>query len=139
MSKVRLAPWLLSAVVHFFLGAVWFTVFTGPWLEGVGKTEEQLLQSGSSWAPYVVAFIANLGIAYVLALVIATGEQSLGAGIRWGAVLGFGVALTAMVTESIFEARPFPYMLIAAGYPVIGMMLMGAILGAWKAKPRAAA
>jgi predicted permease len=136
MNRVRLGPWLVSAVIHFLLGGVWFTVFAAPWLEGVGKTEEQLMQQWAAWVPYVVAFVANLGIAYVLARVISTGEQSVAAGVRWGATLGIGVALAAMVTESMFEARPLAYMLIAAGYPVVGMMLMGAILGAWKGKPR---
>jgi hypothetical protein len=134
MTKVRLGPWFLSAVVYFALGAVWFTVFREPWLAGVGKTMEQLQQQGSAGIAYAVAFLANLAIAYVLARVIATGKQSLATGVSWGAVLGIGIALAAMVTESAFEARGVSFMLISAGYPVVGMIIMGAILGGWKTK-----
>ena len=134
MTKVRLGPWLVSAVVHFLLGAVWFTAFSAPWLAGTGKTMEQLKQQGSAGAAYGIAFLGNLVIAYVLARVIATGQQSARAGICWGATLGLGIAFAAMVTEFMFEARPWSFTLISAGYPVDGMVLMGAILGGWKAK-----
>ena len=63
MTKVRLGPWLLSAVIYFVLGAVWFTAFRAPWLQGVGKTLEQLQQQGSAGASYSIAFLANLASA----------------------------------------------------------------------------
>jgi hypothetical protein len=53
---------------------------------------------------------------------------------RVGLVLGFGLAFTAMVTELVFEARSGQFLLIAGGYPVVGCVVMGAILGAWKPK-----
>ena len=134
MRKIRIAPVVISAVVHFLLGAAWFTAFSVPWLAGTGKTMDQLKQQGSAGIAYATAFVASLVMAYVLAQVIATGEQSAGAGVRWGVTLGIGVAFAALVTEMIFEARPLSFMLITAGYPVVGMVLMGVILGAWKPK-----
>ena len=134
MNKVRLAPVVVCAVVHFLLGAAWFTALSAPWLAGTGKTMDQLKQQGSAGIAYSTAFVASLVIAYVLAQVISTGEQSVAAGVRWGVTLGIGVAFAAMVTEMMFEARPLSFMLITAGYPVVGMVLMGVILGAWKPK-----
>jgi|SRR5579863_1183267 len=133
-NKVRVLPVVVCAVAHFMLGAGWFTALSVPWLAGTGKTMEQLQQQGSTAVAYSTAFVASLAMAYVLARVIATGAPSLAAGIGWGLTLGIGVALAAMVTEMIFEAKPLFFMLITAGYPVVGMTLMGLILGAWKSK-----
>ena len=124
-----------AAMAHFFLGAVWFSGMKGAWLAGVGKTEQELMQQGSPGMAYGIAFVCNLIMALVLAKVIAaSGRWSATGGMRVGLVLGFGLAFTALATELVFEARPAEFLLIAGGYPVVGGVLMGAILGAWKPK-----
>lgn len=132
------ANWLAviaAAIAHFVLGALWFSSMKGAWLAGIGKTEQELLQQGSPALAYSIAFVSNLIMALVLAKVIAaSGRQSATGGMRVGLVLGFGLAFTAMVTELVFEARSTQFLLIAGGYPVVGCILMGAILGAWKPK-----
>lgn len=126
---------MAAAIAHFFLGAVWFTGMKSAWLAGTGKTEQELMQQGSPAMAYSIAFVCNLLMALVLAKVIAaSGRWSAAGGMRVGLVLGFGLAFTAMVTELVFEARSAEFMLIAGGYPVVGCIVMGAILGAWKPK-----
>jgi hypothetical protein len=126
---------IAAAIAHFFLGAVWFSGMKSAWLAGVGKTEQELMQQGSPAMAYSIAFVCNLIMALVLAKVIAaSGRWSATGGMRVGLVLGFGLAFTAMVTELVFEARSGQFLLIAGGYPVVGCMVMGAILGAWKPK-----
>lgn len=115
MKRVRIVPVVVCAIVHFMLGAAWFTAFSVPWQAGAGKTMDQLKQQGSAGIAYSTAFVASLVMAYVLAQVIATGEHSTAAGVRWGVTLGIGVAFAALVTEMIFEARPLSFMLITAG------------------------
>ena len=39
-----------------------------------------------------------------------------------------------MITEMVFEMRVASFMLISAGYPLIGSGLMGIVLGLWKPK-----
>jgi hypothetical protein len=39
-----------------------------------------------------------------------------------------------MITEVVFEARPGSFVLISAGYPLVGSILMGIIIGAWRHK-----
>lgn len=126
---------IAAAIAHFVLGAAWFGGMKSAWLAGAGKTEQELLQQGSPAMAYSAAFVCNLIMALVLAKVIADrGRWSATRGMHIGLVLGFGLAFTAMVTELVFEARSTPFLLIAGGYPVVGCVLMGAILGAWKPK-----
>jgi len=126
---------IAAAIAHFVLGALWFSGMKDAWLAGTGKTEQELLQQGSPAMAYSIAFVCNLIMALVLAKVIAaSGRWSATGGMRVGLVLGFGLAFTAIITELVFEARPPQFMLIAGGYPVVGCIFMGAILGAWKPK-----
>ena len=79
-GKVNVLAVVAAAIVHFLLGAVWFTLLGNAWLRGIGKTKEQLNPTA---LPYVVAFVCNLLLAYALAWVIArAGEQSVRSGSR---------------------------------------------------------
>jgi hypothetical protein len=124
---------ILAAAVHLVLGAIWFTVLQKPWLASIGKTLDQLRKQGNATVAYVVAFGANLVIAWVLArLMISTGRTSVAGGVGLAAFLWLGFTATTMATAFVFEARSLEAFVIIAGYPLVGMLLMGAILGAWK-------
>jgi hypothetical protein len=132
-ERVNYPAVILAAVAHFVLGAIWFTVLQKPWLAAVGKTLEELTREGSATLGYVVAFGANLIIAWVLArLMIATNRTSVVGGVGLAALLWLGFTATTMATAFVFEARSLEAFAIIAGYPLVGMLVMGAILGAWK-------
>jgi hypothetical protein len=137
MNKVN--PWavIVAAVVHWVLAAGWFTVLGPTWLAGSGISAERAaeLKAHPEPGPYVIAILSNLVMALVLAKVISwVGQWSVAGGARVGLVLGFGIAFCAMITADVFEYKPLSFILISAGYPVVGMTIMGAILGAWKPK-----
>jgi len=136
--KVNVLAVVVAAVAHWLLGALWFGVLFGnAWIAGAGFSPELLAEvkaHPSPW-PYVVTFVANLVMALVLAKVIAwVGQWSAAGGARVGLVLGFGIAFCAMTTAYVFEYKPLSFILISAGYPVVGMMIMGLIIGVWKPK-----
>ena len=83
--------------------------------------------------PYLLAFICNFGFAIVIARMISfTNMRTALGGARIGMMLGFGVAMLPMMTEYFFEMKHLNFALIAAGYPAIGGIVMGTILGAWQ-------
>ena len=135
-ARPKLFAVIGAAAAHWVLGAIWFTVFQKPWLKGIGKTMVELSASGTPASlGYVVAFISNLAIAYVLGwLILATGPQTVGRGLQMAVLLWFGFVATTFATSYVFEARSFEIFAISAGYPLAGMLLMGSILGGWKAK-----
>jgi hypothetical protein len=125
---------LVAAVLHWLLGAAWFTTLKQQWLAGLGRTSEQMMATGQpAWLPHVVTLIANFAMAYVIGWVIlATGPQTLVRGLQIAAVLWVGVAASVFATEFVFEVRSLEFFCVAAGYPLIGMLIMGTVLGAWK-------
>jgi hypothetical protein len=124
---------IVAAVVHFLLGAVWFWTLMNPWLAGIGKTHADLAREGSPVLAYVVAFASNLALARLLSwLILTTDHQSVVGGMMVGALLWFGFVATTTATEYVFEARSLESFAINAGYPLVGMLIMGGLLGAWK-------
>jgi len=124
---------IVAAIVYWLVGAPWFSMLQAPWLVGIGKTMQELQASGMpKWLPHVVTLISNFAMAYVLGwLILATGPQTLMRGITVGVVLWIFIG-AAFATEYVFEARSVQIFLINAGYPLVGMILMGGILGVWK-------
>jgi fatty acid desaturase len=133
-TSPKLGAVIVAAILHWLLGALWFTLFKQQWLVGIGKTSEQLMDAGQpAWLPHVVTLIANLALAYVLGwAILATGPQNVIRGLQVAAVLWLGLIASAFATEYVFEARSVQIFAINAGYPLVGMLLMGIVLGAWK-------
>jgi hypothetical protein len=142
MPTVRHNPAAIAVatLVYFFLGAAWFTMFMQPWLAGIGRTMEQLKASGvPPWLGYVVALVMTAILAISLSWIIqATGTQTATRGATIAAALWLGFVFTTWATEYAFEARGLPILAINTGYPLVGMLLMGSIIGGWKAKARTA-
>ena len=135
VERVNYAAVIVAAVADFVLGAIWFTVLQKPWLASLGKTLDELRQQGNATLAYLVAFGADLIMAWVLArFMIAVGKTSVAAGMGLAGLLWLGFTATTMATAFVFEARPVEGFAIVAGYPLVGMLVMGTILGAWKRK-----
>jgi Protein of unknown function (DUF1761) len=127
---------LIAAIADWLLGAVWFTVFANQWRAGarMAPDEQQYMAHPFFW-PYLISLICNLIIAYCIARVVAGSEtHGLFRGIVAGILIGLAAA-AAMVTEMVFDVRPGPFILISAGYPLVGSILMGIIIGVWRHKP----
>lgn len=133
-NSPKLLAVVVAAILHWLLGAVWFITLKEQWLAGLGTTAEQLMARGiPAWLPHVVTLIANFALAYVLGWVImSTGPQTLVRGVIVALVLGIGIAASVFATELVFEAKSLQFFCIVAGYPLVGMVIMGIVLGAWK-------
>jgi hypothetical protein len=143
MSKFRL-NWvaiLVAAIVSFLFEALWFSFFMKEWLVGIGRTEEWL-KSAAGYNPalqYGTAILCSIVVAAVLTICIqASGEQTARRGILCAAVIWFGFIATGWAKAYIFEVRTLQIYAINTGYALIDLMLIGAIVGAWKKKPTAA-
>src|SRR5580698_2116110 len=132
---------LVSALVYFAVQAIWFTIFMRQWLVGIGRTMDELMQLQQQGHSPVVAYcVAFLG-ALILATSISwftqmTGAQTIFRGVWIAALLWFGFVLTTWSAEYAFEARSIQTLGINTCATLIGMVLMGAILGGWKAKSK---
>jgi hypothetical protein len=111
-------------------------MFLQPWLNGIGRSSEWLMSTGVNPAiQFAVALIAEAVIAASISCLIQnTGEQTWKRGIIVAAMLWAGFVLPIFCIGYVFELRPWSLLGINAGFWLIGMMLMGAIVGAWKKK-----
>jgi len=127
---------IISAVVYWLLGAVWFGVlFTKPWmaLEGISEAQAQSMPHPAT--PYIVSFLLNLVIAFVLAQLCAWRNAATAArGASLGVLLWLGIVGPITYTTHMYEMRPGNLFLINEGYVLVGLLVMGAILGAWTKK-----
>ncbi len=121
---------IVAAIVFYVFGAIWYSVFSRPWLALIGKTAEQVHATGST--AYVVSAIVALLVAYVVGIALTRGEtHSARHGMEFGIFMGIGLFFTLTWQTYAYEARPFGLLLINAGYVVIGLAIMGTIIGGW--------
>ncbi|MHB1021733.1 MAG: DUF1761 domain-containing protein [Acidobacteriaceae bacterium] len=124
----------VSTVLYFLLGGVWFTFFMQAWLTGIGRTLEQLHAFGvSPLVSYGISLATTFVLVTTLSWVIqATGPQTALRGMKVALLLWSGFVFTTWATEYAFELRSLHILAINTGYPLVGMLLAGAVVGAWK-------
>jgi len=133
--KTNYAAVFIAAVAYWLLGAVWYGVlFSKPWMALENITLEQA-KSMNPVLPYVITFVLNLLIAYSLAQIcIWRNANTIGRGASVGVLLWIGCIGPITYTTYMYEMRPKELFAINQFYPLAGLVLMGAIIGAWTKK-----
>lgn len=123
---------LVSGVVAMVLGAVWYNVFSEPWLEGVGLSKTRVNQ-GSKFV-YLWSFLAMLVIAYVLSYVVVVFvADSIWEGLEAGVLAWLGFSATTVAINYMYQQKSLKLFAIDSGYLLFVFALSGAILAAWPA------
>jgi hypothetical protein len=133
--KTNYVAVFVSALAYWILGAVWYAVlFSKPWMALEHITDEQA-RSMNPVLPYIITFVLNLLIAFVLAQICSWRNANTAArGAAVGVLLWIGFLGPVTYTTYMYEMRPKELFAINEFYPLAGLCLMGAILGAWKKK-----
>lgn len=128
----------VAALAYWLLGAVWYGVlFTKAWMALEHVTIEQA-KSLNPIAPYIISFVLNLVIAFVLAQICAWRNANTAArGAALGILIWIGFLGPVTYTTYMYEMRPLQLFAINEFYVLVGMALMGAIVGAWTKKSAA--
>jgi membrane-associated HD superfamily phosphohydrolase len=123
---------LVAAVVAFMLGAVWFSpaLFGKAWkrANGFGANEPPK----ASAQMLILAFVLTLVMSANLAMFLNDPKTTLAWGATAGFLAGFGWIVMGMGIVAIFERRPLSYVLVNGGFLTVVLVVMGAILGAWR-------
>jgi hypothetical protein len=131
-----------AAVASWLFGAMYYGTLGKQWVEAQGSTMEEFKAKQaanvgklSAQAPFILAFIAQLIMAYVLygmmKHVAHTGPLTVRNGLISGAFIWFGFILTSIVVNYSFSGRKPMLTVIDAGYWLGVMLILGAILGAF--------
>lgn len=119
---------IAASLSTFLIGGIWYKVFQKGWLASNNVTLEDLKGRNTGMIfglAFVFSFIMSLNLAMFI------GNQDVGFGALAGFMTGFGWIFFAIGIISLFENRPFKYVLINGGYMILAFTIMGAIIGAW--------
>jgi surface polysaccharide O-acyltransferase-like enzyme len=123
----------VCAIVYWLIGGLWYAVlFNKPWTALEHMTAEQA-NNLNPILPYIVTFLLNLLIAFVLAQIcIWRNANTASRGAAIGVLLWLGIVGPITFTTYMYELRPKELFAINEFYPLVGLCVMGAILGAWR-------
>jgi hypothetical protein len=126
---------LVCAVAYWLLGGVWYDLlFSKQWMALENMSEAQA-NSMNPILPYIITLALNLLIAFVLAQIcIWRNANTAARGAAIGVLLWLGIVGPIVYTTYMYEMRPKTLFAINEFYPLAGLCMMGAILGAWKKK-----
>lgn len=138
VPDINAAAVLVSALVVFFIGALWYSpvMFVKPWMKSLGMSEKDMKKGGNAMMlrSMVLGFLSYALMAFVLAHFVSYMEVSTA---KDGAVLGFWVWLgfvgTTQLGSVLWEKKSLTYFLINTSYSLLALLVMGAILAHWQA------
>ena len=95
---------MVAAIASFIFGGVWYNLFSKQWMEALGMTPDKMPRDRGAIGLYVLTFVAQLVMAWMLAGVLlhmAAGglPTSLRTGLISAAFLWFGFVITTMVVN----------------------------------------
>jgi Protein of unknown function (DUF1761) len=134
MNMATLNFWaiLAAAVSAFLVGGLWYSplLFGKLWIRANG------FPAGGPGAAngkiFGISFLLSLIMAFNLAMFLNDPKTNLAWGATAGFLAGFGWVAMGIAIVSLFERRPWSYVLVNGGYLTVALVLMGAILGAWR-------
>ena len=126
---------MVAAIVSFAFGGAWYTAFSKQWLEAVGMSPDKISRDRSGLGLYLLAFAAQLVMAWMLAGVLLHLERGGLPAVRNGVIsaafLWFGFVITTMVVNYAFHGARQILTLIDGGHWLGVLLIQGGIIGVW--------
>ncbi|MCI0533583.1 DUF1761 domain-containing protein [bacterium] len=138
---INYAAVLVSAIAAIIVGFIWYgPLFGKPWADMMGlrfnSPEEKKAMQKKAIPSYIASFIGAIIMAYVLSHSLTFASAYLNSeGVSAGLMAGFWnwLGFVAPITIGIvfWDNKPWKLWFINAGYWLVILLVMGAILGAW--------
>jgi hypothetical protein len=127
---------VIAAAAGWIFGAAYYGALGKAWVAALGTSMDALKaqNAGKSAAikaaPFVLAFCADIVMAYVLyGLMLHLGVWTVRAGIISGGLVWFGFVLTTIAVNNAFPGRRPMLTVIDSGHWLGVLVIMGAALG----------
>jgi len=131
MKNLNLWAILVAALSAFLVGGLWYSVLFGAlWKKANGFREDAVPKA--TGMTFALSFLLSLVMAFNLAMFLNDPKTTMAWGATAGFLAGFGWVAMGIGIVSLFERRPWTYVLVNGGYLTVALVLMGAILGAWR-------
>lgn len=125
-----------AAVAAWLFGALYYGLLSKPWMAAQGFSDEERtrLSSGTQRdvTPFILSFVAELIMAWVLAGVIAhLGPVTIRSGIISGAFVWLGFVATTLAVNNAYGMKK-PMLSVIDGAHWLGVLIiMGGVVGAF--------
>lgn len=134
-SNINFLAVLVGAIASFAFGSLWYSplLFVKAWQEGVGISDEEFKNSNllkTFGGSLLMMLIMSLGMAILLRGHEAS-EIDWQVGLMHGLYVGLMFVATGAAINILYQGKSLKLWLIDAGYQVIILMIMGAVIGAW--------
>ena len=136
-AKINYLAVAAAGMATFFLGAVWYMFLFGKlWIKLHGYTEEKMKEMQKKVPPplfFSGMILSYLLIALVLAILITGLDLKTPLdGALLGLIIWIGPAAAIHFTGQLASDKHIGTYLIDIGYQFVYLLMMGAILGAWR-------
>ena len=136
LPTIHWLPVIVSAVAVFAIGALWYSpmLFGKAWVKAHGHTPEKIeAMRATMGRAYGVSFLCYVVMAAAMAILLKRMDVIyVRGGVKLGALIGVGFVATVGLTANMFSEKRLATWLIDAGYQIVYLMVMGAILVAWR-------
>ncbi len=121
-----------AAVSAFVVGGLWYSpiLFGRVWKKANGFGPDE--PPAASPKIFGISFVLSLVMALNLAMFLNSANTTVAWGATAGLLAGLGWVAMGIGVVSLFERRPWSYMIVNGGYLTVALVLMGAIIGAWR-------
>jgi hypothetical protein len=122
---------VVAATVAWLFGAAWYGLLGKPWMKAARLDPSAMKMSA---APFIVSFVAELIMAYVLAGVLGhlgPGQVTFLNGLISALFVWAGFIATTIAVNQRYQGFGWTLTLIDAGHWLGVALLMGAIIGWW--------
>ena len=122
---------IIATVVAFAAGALWYTVFSRPWLKaaGIACDEDGKPEGGGNPMLFLLGFFLQLVVAGMMRHVfVLAGIDTLAKGVVAGLGIGLFFITPWVALNNSSAGRPANLTLIDGGYATVACLLMGAVL-----------
>jgi hypothetical protein len=125
---------LVAAIASFFIGWLWFSVlFVKLWMKLHGTDPESVKGMPMPFGKMAIEFVTALVTAYFIAEFAAwVGVGSVAGGLLLGFWIWLGFYATALVGPVLWEKVPVKLYALSAGRWLVSLLVMAAIIGAWR-------
>ena len=132
VSTLNLWAILAAAVSAFVIGALWYSplLFGRSWKLANGFEDQNPAPAKAS--TFLLSFVFSLVMAINLAMFLNDSKTTPAWGAAAGLLAGFGWITMGIGIVSLFERRPWKYVLVNGGYLTLTLVTMGLILGTWR-------
>lgn len=131
-NEIHFIPVLVATVASFAIGFLWYgPLFGKTWQRHVGLSDAEI-KNANMGVIFGSAFILTLVMAILIDSLVPAENTDWLEGLSLGLVLGVGLVAASFGVNYLFSRRSLPLFFIDAGYHVVILGMIGAVIAAWR-------